>query len=59
MWIAISAAWIAASAALYIYLVATARDPKHQECMDCNFDNCLTCPRASAGEDLSALKRAA
>lgn len=59
MWIGFIAGWVAGSAALYVYLIATAREPQHQECMDCHSNDCSACPRLNVIEEESAFRRAA
>ena len=57
MWIGFVAGWVVASVTLYAYLVASAKEPRHQECMDCRLSDCRECPHYAA--DSKPLKRAA
>ena len=58
MWIGILAGWIVGSAALYTYLVRTAKEPKQEECMECHRTDCADCPYMSEQTE-TQLKRAA
>ena len=44
MWIALVTGWVVASVTLYAYLVVTAKEPRHEECMDCRLPDCRECP---------------
>ena len=45
MWIAaMLIAWILGSVSLYCYLVATAKEPVHGECVECRRSECTDCP---------------
>lgn len=44
MWIMLVTGWVLASVTLYAYLVVTAREPTHDECMDCRLTDCSQCP---------------
>jgi len=45
MWIAaMLIAWIVGSVSLYYYLVATAKEPTHGECVECRRSECTDCP---------------
>jgi len=44
MVIAFLAGWILGSVSLYSYMVLTAREPPHEECMDCRESECGNCP---------------
>jgi len=59
MWLGIIAGWILGSAAFYAYLVATAKEPRHTECMDCRLSDCAECPLLADTQDTAALRRAA
>jgi len=51
------AGWILGAAALYSYLVITAREPRQPECMDCRLTDCLECPLVNEG--IEPLRKAA
>jgi len=57
MWIGLVAGWILGSAALYAYLIASAREPHNPECIDCRLLDCTDCPYLA--EQKEASKRAA
>lgn len=57
MWIAVIAAWLIGSTAMYILLVKTAREPQKGECMECRLTDCAECPHASI--DKEYIKKAA
>ena len=59
MWICLLAGWVIGSAALYAYLIKTAREPRNEECMDCERLDCAECPLVARREDETALRRAA
>jgi|GEM_PF-1477543 hypothetical protein len=50
MWYIISAIWIAATVAIYAYMVFTAREPQFDECVDCPLSKCDECPCQTAHE---------
>lgn len=52
------AGWVFGSATLYIYMVATAKEPQNDECVDCDLPDCKNCPLRSQEESVSE-KRAA
>lgn len=51
MWLAIITGWIIGSTLLYYYLLTTAREPNHPECMDCHSLDCQNCPIASSSDN--------
>lgn len=53
------AGWILGSVSLYAYLVFTAREPQHQECVECHLTQCAECPHLKASEESAPIKRAA
>ncbi|MHB9036806.1 MAG: hypothetical protein ACYC64_09070 [Armatimonadota bacterium] len=57
MWIAVIAGWIIGSAALYTYLISTAKEPKRPECFDCSLSECSQCPHGVEAQE--PLRRAA
>ncbi|MCL5104433.1 MAG: hypothetical protein M1133_10015 [Armatimonadetes bacterium] len=57
MWIAFVAGWLLGSVTLYAYFVATAKEPQHEECMDCRLTQCDGCPYV--GQSREELDRAA
>jgi hypothetical protein len=57
MWIGLVAGWIIGSAALYAYLIASAREPQNPECMDCRLLDCSDCTYLE--EQRKTYKRAA
>jgi hypothetical protein len=59
MWIALIAGWVVGSAVLYVYLVKSAREPRHGECMDCNLLDCAECPLTSEQQAEQPMRRAA
>lgn len=59
MWIGLAVGWVLASASLYAYLIATAREPQRQECMDCRLTDCAACPHLGQSDETIELKRAA
>jgi len=59
MWIGLLVGWILGSATFYAYLVATAREPKHEECMDCQLADCSECPVVARSAEGAPAKRAA
>jgi hypothetical protein len=59
MWIGFIAGWVIASVTLYGYLVATATEPRHKECMDCRQSDCGECSYASSSKNGDSAKRAA
>jgi hypothetical protein len=44
MWMGLIAGWILGSTMLYAYLIATAKEPRRPECMDCRLSDCADCP---------------
>ena len=44
MWMGLIAGWILGSAILYACLIATAKEPRCPECMDCRLSDCADCP---------------
>ena len=58
MWIAFVAGWVLGSASLYLCLVVTAKEPKNDECMECDLPGCRKCPYLSETEH-TAQKQAA
>jgi hypothetical protein len=50
MLLAFIAGWVLGSASLYSYLVVTAKEPPHPECMDCDLSDCANC-RIQAASD--------
>ena len=59
MWMGLFAGWLLGSATLYAYMIATAREPKEDECMDCRLCDCAGCPYLDASKEVTQLKRAA
>lgn len=59
MWLSFFAAWVAASIILYAYLVVTAREPRHWQCMDCRKTDCTGCKTISNTAEADYLKKAA
>lgn len=57
MWIAVISGWIIGSAALYVYLISTAKEPEREECFDCSLADCSQCPYKVQSQE--QLKRAA
>ena len=43
MLLAFIAGWVLGSFSLYAYLVLTAEDSPHSECLDCRSDSCEDC----------------
>ena len=57
MWIAaVLAIWLLGSVSLYCYLVATAKEPVHGECVECHKTECTDCPHLASEQQI---KRAA
>ena len=44
VWLAFAAGWILGSVTLYLYMVATAREPEDDRCVDCTLLGCRECP---------------
>lgn len=59
MWIGFAAGWVIASVTLYAYLVATAKEPQHPECMDCRQSECEECPHFLHSRQSESVRRAA
>jgi hypothetical protein len=59
LWISLIAAWVLGSAGLYLYLVKTAREPRHPECMDCHKTDCAGCPVAIDSPEQGVFRKAA
>lgn len=58
MWIAFAIGWLLGSVSLYVWLVATAREPQRAECMECRLPECTHCPHLARARE-AAMKRAA
>lgn len=59
MWLGVFAAWIVGSIVLYAYLVVTAREPRHAECMDCRSICCDGCALVTGNAQTEQMKKAA
>ena len=59
MWIGLLVGWILGSATFYGYLLAKAREPKHEECMDCHLSDCSECPVDARSAEGAPAQRAA
>lgn len=57
MWIAFAVGWVLGSVSLYVYFVVTAKEPQHEECMDCRLTQCTECPYLNESQE--ELRRAA
>ena len=59
MWIALITGWILGSATLYACLIATAKEPRRPECMDCRLSDCTDCPYLLEQREDVPIRRAA
>lgn len=59
MWIGFVVGWVIASVTLYVYLVATAREPRNPECMDCQLTDCSRCGHSAENAEAARWKHAA
>ncbi len=59
MWIGLIAGWILGSVGLYAYMIATAREPRRPECMDCRQTDCADCPIGIESPEENVIRRAA
>ena len=52
-WLALAAGWLIGSISLYVYLVRTAREPRFEDCMDCDLPECTSCPILTGSREVS------
>jgi hypothetical protein len=58
MWFMVISGWLLGTAALYVYLISTAKEPERDECFDCSLTECTECPYKAKSRNRQ-LKRAA
>lgn len=59
MWWIIIGGYIAGSALLYVFLVSTAGEPTHAECIDCKRTECTDCPLLEQSEVFEDVRKVA
>lgn len=57
MWLYVISGWVIGTAALYAFLIFTAKEPERSECFDCSLTDCAECPYKVKSQE--QLKRAA
>lgn len=44
VWLAFAGGWVIGSVTLYLYMIATAKEPEDDRCVDCTLSACRECP---------------